>query len=311
MGDNGQNQYYLIRCPSMTSPQMIENIETIKLSERIQVSVVIPHFSLTRGENLRGLVDDIKKQTFKDSEIIIVKQVSPQGRAINEGARLAQGEILVVIDDDSRLGNEKVIENLVNALRANPKIGMAGASILTPENANSFQKMAAKQFPRFNMPIVDQIIDSDLPCHGCIAFPMPVFIEIGMEREDILRGLDPVLRVKMRKAGYRVVLVPDTWAYHPLPESLGKFIRTFIRNGTGSAYLQVYYPEISYNTDEKLDSSEFVPKRSFIERVIRYPFRLLHSLVTFQWIRLLGYTVYIFGYVTGFARFSFSRKRIA
>ena len=191
---------------------MIENIEKIELSGEVLASVVIPHFSLVRGENLKGLVQDIKEQTFKDLEIIIVKQVSPQGRVINEGARKAKGEILIIMDDDSRLGHNRVIENLIRALRENPKIGMAGASILTPENANDFQKKAAKQFPRFNMPVVDRIVDSDLACHGCVAFPMRVFIEIGMEREDILRGLDPILRVKMRKAGYRVVLVPDNWA---------------------------------------------------------------------------------------------------
>lgn len=286
----------------------IETVEKIKLSSTIQVSVVIPHFSLSRNENLQGLIQDIKTQTFKDIELIIVKQVSPQGRAINTGAREAKGKILIVIDDDSRLGNEKVVENLVTALQENSKIGMAGASILTPENANGFQKLAAKQFPRFNMPIVDRIVDSDLACHGCVAFPMKVFIEVGMEREDILRGLDPILRVKMRKAGYRVVLIPHTWAYHPLPESIWKFMRTFIRNGVGSAYLQIFYPEISYDTDEKLESSAFVPKRSFLMRVLRYPFRLLHSLLTFQWIRLLGYTVYIFGYLLGWVKFNFSRK---
>lgn len=287
---------------------MIENIEKIKLSDEVQASVVIPHFSLVRGENLKGLVQDIKEQTFKDLEIIIVKQVSPQGRAINEGARQAKGEILIIMDDDSRVGHKRVIENLVRVLQENPKIGMAGASILTPENANNFQKKAAKQFPRFNMPVVDRIIDSDLACHGCVAFPMRVFIEIGMEREDILRGLDPILRVKMRKAGYRVVLVPDTWAYHPLPESLWKFMRTFIRNGVGSAYLQVFYPEISYDTDERLESGEFVPKKPLVVRIFRYPVRLAHSLVTFQWIRLLGYTVYVFGYISGFLRFVFSKR---
>lgn len=161
------------------------------------------------------------------------------------------------------------------------------------------------------MPVVERMVDSDLPCHGCIAFPMNFFMEIGMEREDILRGLDPILRVKMRQAGYRVVLVPQTWAYHPLPESLWKFVRTFIRNGMGSAYLQIFYPEINYDTDEKLESGEFIPKRSFAFRVARYPFRLIHSLLTLQWIRFLGYAVYVFGYLTGMVRFGLFRKRLA
>jgi len=171
--------------------------------------------------------------------------------------------------------------------------------------------MAAKQFPRFNMPIVKALIDSDLPCHGCVAFPMEIFKKVGMERDDILRGLDPDLRVRIRQAGYRVVLVPETWAYHPLPSSFAKFIRTFIRNGYGSAYMQKVHPELNYDTHEGLESKDFVAKRSFFYRILRYPIRLLHSLVTFQWIRFTGYFVYLIGYAVGCLSFRTGRTKAA
>jgi len=128
----------------MTSP-----LETIKLSEKIEVSVVIPHFYPTRKKNLEALIEDFRKQSFKDMEIIIVRGVSPQGKAINEGARATQGEVLVVMDDDSRLGHSRVIENLVEVLKQDSSIAMAGASIISPEEANEFQKKAAQQFPDF------------------------------------------------------------------------------------------------------------------------------------------------------------------
>jgi GT2 family glycosyltransferase len=284
-------------------------VQHINLSAAPKVSVVIPSFSRSREGNLRALVEDLKGQTFKDLEILIVHGVSPQGRAINLGAAEAKGETLVVIDDDARLAHPRVIGNLVNALKADPKIGMAGASILTPQTANRFQKMAAKQFPRFNMPVVNRVTDSDLACHGCVAFPMDVFKRVGMERDNILRGLDPDLRVRIRNAGYRVVLVPDTWAYHPFPESVSRFIRLFVRNGEGSAYIQVFHPELIYDTHEKTGSEGFVPKRSLAFRVARYPFRLLKSILTFQWIRFLGYSVYVFGYAKGWVRYSIEKAR--
>lgn len=287
----------------------VNAVEKIKLSEKIIVSAVIPHFFSAREENLKGLVEDLKRQFFKDLEIIIISGVSPQGRAINEGARVAEGEVLVVMDDDSRLGHPRVIENLVNVLKEDPLIAMAGASIIAPEDANRFQKLAAREFPRFQMPVVKEVTESDLPCHGCVAFRKDVFVKVGMEREEILRGLDPDLRVRLRRAGYRVVLAPETWAYHPFPESFSKFLRLFLRNGYGSAYLQAFHPELSYDTAETLGSGDFVPKRSFFYRILRYPFRLMKALLTFQWIRFVGCAVYILGYSMGFVRFALLRRR--
>lgn len=285
-----------------------ESVEKIKRTEKALVSVVIPHFSAARGENLKGLIEDLEQQTVKEIEIIIVKGVSPQGKAINQGVREAGGEVLVVIDDDSRLGHSRVIENLVDVIQENPSVGMAGASIVSSERENWFQRAAARQFPRFGMPIVREVTDSDLPGHPCAAFPREVFVRVGMEREDILRGLDPDLRVRIRRAGYRVVLAPDTWAHHPLPSSLFKFIRVFLRNGYGSAYLQVTHPEINYDTDEALDSKRFAAKQPFLYRMFRFPLRLAESLLTFQWIRLLGYMVYAVGYLAGYLRILFLRR---
>ena len=286
-------------------------VEKIRLSDRIEVSVVIPHFSKSRDENLQGLLEELRRQSIQEMEIIIVSGVSPQGRAINQGVRSAQGEILVIIDDDSRLGHPRVVENLVRVIRGDPSIGMAGASVVNSEKGTRFQKAAGRQFPRYHMPVVEKVTDSDLPGHPCVAFPKKVFVQTGMEREDILRGLDPDLRVRIRKAGYRVVLAPETWIHHPLPENLLKFIRVFLRNGYGSAYLQRFYPEINYDTDEALNSQNFAPKHSFLYRALRYPARLGKALVAFQWIRLIGYTVYMAGYLAGWIRFTFSKSSSA
>lgn len=283
------------------------NVERILFSERIVASVVIPHFYPSRHHIVARTVEALRQQTFREMEILIVHGVAPQGRAINEGAKQAEGKFLIVMDDDSALGHDRVVENLVRVLSDDDTIAMAGASILTPEDANAFQKMAAKQFPRFNMPVVKEVTESDLPCHGLVAFRKDVFDQVGKERDDILRGLDPDLRVRIRKAGYKVVLAPDTWAYHPLPESFFKFLRLFFRNGYGSAYLQVVHPELSYDTDENLESSGFTPKRSFLYRGLRYPIRLIQSLINLQGIRFSGYLVYLFGYLIGYLRFSLRR----
>ena len=138
---------------------------------------------------------------IQDLEIVIIHGVSPQGKAINQGVRTALGEILVIMDDDSRLGHVRVIENLVKVLMQHSDVGMVGASVTMSDQENWLQREAAKQYPRYHMGVVQQVADSDFPGHPCAAFPKKVFIEVGMERENILRGLDPDLRVRIRNAG--------------------------------------------------------------------------------------------------------------
>ena len=150
------------------------------LQKAPRVSVVIPSLDGYRDGCVPRLLESVEAQTFSDYEIHVIKGVSPQGKAINMGAAQSRGEILLILDDDSRLSDNNVFQNLVDALDSDSTIGMAGASIILPPEASDFQKRASSQFPRFNTPIVDTITDSDLCCHGCCAFPLAVFEEVGV-----------------------------------------------------------------------------------------------------------------------------------
>lgn len=275
------------------------------------VTVIIPSLDGFRDGNVAKLIEDLKLQSFRDFEIHVIKGVSPQGRAINLGAANAKGEILVIIDDDSRIDNLRVIENLVRVLDEDEDVGMVGASILVPPEANWLQKRASKEFPRFGMKIVDKPIESDMVCHGCCAMPKNIFEKVGKERESIVRGLDPDLRYRLRSMGYKVMLAPNTWVYHPLPGTLGKLIRTFFRNGMGSAYCLKYQPELIYDTDEVLELNSFKPKIPFLFRIFRFPMRLIKSLAEFKFLRFLAYCVYAFGFYYGVLKYSLIRRRPA
>jgi len=264
-----------------------------------KVAVIIPSFDGFRDGCVPKLLQSIESQTFKNYEIHQVIGVSPQGKAINQGVNESIGDILIILDDDSRLTHDRVFEHLVAVIDNDPSIGMAGASIITPPESSAFQKKASTQFPRFNTPVVEKITDSDFACHGCCAIPRSVFEDIGGEREDILRGLDPDLRVRLREKGLRVVLVPDASIYHPLPDGWKKLLRIFFRNGYGSAYAQKFQPETVYETHETLHSDSFKEKRSFGYRIARYPVRLLKACVTFQWMRFSAYISYAIGYGWG------------
>ena len=147
--------------------------------------------------------------------------------------------------------------------------------------------------------MVEEITDSDLACHGCCALPRSVFEEIGGEREDLLRGLDPDLRVRLRTAGYRVVLAPRARIYHPMPENWNRLLRIFFRNGFGSAYARRYQPDSVYETHESLHSADFQPKTSFAYRLARFPARLFQAAVKGQYLRFGAYFSYALGYAWG------------
>jgi len=264
-----------------------------------RVSLVIPSLDGHRGGAVPKLLESIQRQTFQNFETHVIRGVAPQGKAINQGAEKARGGILVILDDDSCLAGDDVLERLVAALDADAAIGMAGASIVTPPDATPFQRRAAKQFPRFNTPVVDEITDSDYACHGCCAIPAAVFREVGGEREDLIRGLDPDLRVRLREAGYRVVLVPGAVIYHPLPAGWRKLMRIFFRNGYGSAYARKFQPGAVYETHESLDSASFKPRRPFAYRAARFPLRLLKALAQGRFLRFSAYCAYACGYVCG------------
>jgi len=264
-----------------------------------RVSIVIPSLDGHRDGCVPRLLESIEAQTFQDFEVQLVKGVAPQGKAINEGAARAQGDILLIVDDDSRLADGSVIEKLVRTLDGDASIGMAGASIVLPPDATPFQRRASRQFPRFNTPVVETVTDSDLACHGCCAIPAALFEQVGREREDILRGLDPDLRIRLRDAGYRVVLAPHARVYHPLPNGWRPLLRTFFRNGFGSAYAHKFHPDAVYETHEALDARDFRPRTRLPYRLVRFPFRLAKALVQGKFIRFGAYCAYACGYCWG------------
>ncbi|HIJ74878.1 MAG TPA: glycosyltransferase [Candidatus Hydrogenedentes bacterium] len=269
------------------------------VSEKPRVSVIIPSWDGYRDGCVPRLLESIESQTFQDFETHVVKGVSPQGKAINDGAARALGDILIILDDDSRLADETVFQKLVGTLDADASIGMAGASIVVPPDASGFQRRAARQFPRFNTPVVDAIADSDFACHGCCAIPARVFAEVGRERQDIIRGLDPDLRVRLRAAGYRVVLAPGACIYHPLPNGWGPLLRTFFRNGFGSAYARKFHPDSVYETHEKPGADTSRARISLGYRAMRFPLRLARALLRAQFLRFAAYLAYACGYFWG------------
>ena len=203
------------------------------------VALVIPSLD---GE-VEPLLRSVRRQTLQPAEVAVVKGVRPNGRARNQGVAGTSAPLLVFVDDDATLGDEHVIANLVAPLLADPTIGVTGASKLLPPGAPLFQRWVAREVPRVVHPMVQEPLESnpDPPSYyceittTCCAMRRAVWEESGGFDETLLRGVDTEFFVRVRRRGYRFVLVPRTWAYHPAPATLRALLRKQFFYGVGHA----------------------------------------------------------------------------
>jgi len=260
-------------------------------------TVLIPSLDGDRSGNLKGLIEDLEQQTFQDFELLVVVGVTPNGHARNVGAAVARGAVLICIDDDMRLGHERVLELMVKALNEHPEFGVVGISDQIPPDASWLQRRMAAQIPRSLFPIVDDFVDSDMVSHHCLALRRAVWDEVGGESDTLVRGTDPDLRYRIRKAGYRVVIVPQTWGYHPHPKTLSGLMRQWYKQGAGAADVFLTEPHMAIDTPDSFQEKESY-RRSFPRRVSDSIGRLLATIFKAQEISLLCQAAYALGYIT-------------
>ena len=283
----------------MSTTARAQRLDRIEYGDELRppaVTIIIPTLDGERRGLLDRLLRDLKDQTLLSFEVILVVGDRRQGRAINRGVAAARAPIIVTMDDDTIVGTSSLLANLVAVLEEHPDVGLVGASTLVPPGASWFQRVASRQIPRRLFPIVGRITDSDMVQHPCLAMRRSLFLEVGGEDEELVRGLDPLLRYKVRRAGHRVVIAPHSHISHPLPDGLISVLRMYFRNGRGSAFAQKNYPERIYNLTGGFRENRFPDRVSFARRVLRYPARLLMSLVTLRWIRLFVEIAYLIGY---------------
>jgi GT2 family glycosyltransferase len=263
-----------------------------------RLSIIIPTASERRSGLLAQLLRQLEEQTEQRFEVLLVQGDRRQGRAINTGAALARAEILVTMDDDTRIGHPELLERILRAFAQDPTIGIVGVSNLPPPDASWVVRRAMRELPRRSSPLVDRTTDSDLAEHPCLAIRRDLFYRVGGEHEWIPRGLDPYLRREVRAAGYRVVVIPNAWIHHLLPPTLGGILRQYFRNGVGAAYVRKLYPE--FVIEQATSHAEPVAGRTSLpRRALRYARNLVVSFLTLRWIYLGTLVTYAAGYVWG------------
>lgn len=260
----------------------------------LKLSVIIPTIDAYRDGYFSKLIEQIKRQSFSDFELIVVRGDPRQGRAINVGASLAQGKYILTLDDDTSLPDAETFGTLINAMKSHPEIGIAGGNNIIPPEASAFVRRVMKEIPRRSWRPVENITDSDFAEHPCMIFRTEEFKLVGGENELIPRGLDPYLREQFRKIGKRVVIVPEAFYNHMPPKNLSKLLRQFFRNGRNAAFTNLNYPQWVIETP--LRHGQFKKRQSFFFRCMRFPTRLLCALATGKPIWFLCEFIYALGF---------------
>jgi GT2 family glycosyltransferase len=173
----------------------------------------------------------------------VVVGVRPNGLARNQGVARTASDILVFVDDDAVLGNAHVIANLVAPLLAEADIGVTGASRILPPHASAWQQRVAREVPRIEHAVVETPLETnpDPPSYyceittTCCAMRRAVFEQAGHFSETLIRGVDTEFFTRVRRLGYRFVLVPHTWVYHPAPATLRALLHKHFLYGIGYA----------------------------------------------------------------------------
>ena len=261
-----------------------------------EVSVIIPTSDGTREGYMPGLLEQLARQDLPGMEVLVVVGDNRQGRALNTAADLARGEILVTLDDDSRLADDSTLSRLVAALRADPSLGMAGGSNQPPPDAAGLVRRVMEELPRRSSPPVEAVTDSDMAEHPCLAMPRAAFQAVGGENELIPRGLDPYLRTAFREAGYRVVVVPGVVYHHMPPSTLPRLLRQFFRNGAQSRYCSQLYPEWVYDTLEEHGDGP-APRVPVGGRAVRLLGEILGAVRKRHWVRAACRVSYAAGWL--------------
>ena len=155
--------------------------------------------------------------------------------AVNIGAAVASGDVLVVINPDCLVWPH-TIDRLCRLLTDQQKVGLVGGLVfgihgreqigcrrydVTP--MRSIGKMLGKLFPLKNMPTIDMtneplpenIVDVDAVSGSFFAVRKSLYKELnGLDEDYFLHFEDLDLCRRVRGAGHRVVFDPDVSAVH-------------------------------------------------------------------------------------------------
>lgn len=208
------------------------------------IAVIIPCINATVPAPVLAAIHN---QTRQVDEVIVVHGVSPNGRARNQGVSQSTAEWLLFVDDDAVLGHPELIERLFTAAQQ-PGVTIVGSARILPPDAPSFQQAVATQVARIIHPVVavNTITNPDPPSFYCDITTTCCLMSrawldaVGGFDINLSRGVDSEFFVRSRRTPHpmgagNLLLVANTWVYHPAPATLRALWRKHVAYGIGHA----------------------------------------------------------------------------
>jgi GT2 family glycosyltransferase len=270
--------------------------------------------------SLKGDVEALRRalvaQTWPPDEIEVVRGVHPSGLARNRGVAATEGQLLLFIDDDALPGQPDLVEKLVRPLLADPSIGVSGAARVLPADAPWFQRRVAAEIPRTVNPVPQTALETNPPLEGyghslitttCAAMWRTVYEEAGGFAEDLESGVDTDFFYRVRRLGYRFLMVPHVYVEHPAPANLRALMRKFHWYGIGYGQeaqrrpeqrLGPRLPTLLHRLAFLLASALWLVPNVFVLYSYGYP----HLRLGFRPLKALSTHAVAWGYVHGWSR---------
>ncbi len=216
-------------------------------------SVIIPNWNGIRF--LPTCLNALRAQTFRNFETIVVDDAStddsrallkndyPEVRvialsknrgfayAVNTGIRAAQGEVIVLLNNDTE-ADPHWLEEIANAFAKHPDAGMVVCKLRLFDRRDHIH--SAGDFYRVDgvpgnrgvwEPDRGQYDDADGifgGCGGAVAYRKAMLDDIGLFDEALVANLEDVdLNWRARWAGYSIVYAPRAIVYHHISATGG------------------------------------------------------------------------------------------
>ncbi len=223
------------------------------------VSVIIPNWN--GAAHLPTCLESLRRQTWRDFEVIVVDNGSEDGSlellareypevrvlalgenrgfagACNAGIRAAQGELIVLLNNDTE-ADPRWLEEVVAAFGRHPEAGIVASKMLLFDRRDTFHT-AGDYYRVDGRPGNRGVWQTDRgqydreeyvfsACGGSAAYRRSMLDDVGLLDEEFFYSCEDVdLAWRAQPAGWRCVYAPRAVVYHKLSATGGGPIASF------------------------------------------------------------------------------------
>lgn len=234
------------------------------------ITIIVPAFN--EEKYIKKCINSILKQDYDGFEILIVDGMSTdrtkeiaksfqvevldnpkriKSCALNIGIKKAKGDVIIIMDAHAKYA-KNYVSKCVKYLKEY-KVDNVGGAVKTIPSANTLiaRSIAISLSHPFGVGNsrfrkgVDKPIEVDTVFCGC--FRREVFEKIGYYNEELVGSQDIELNLRLKKAGGKILLMPDIVSYYYPKATLKEFFLHNIHDGFWILYplkLRHYIPLI-------------------------------------------------------------------